>query len=103
MEFARAISGYADATPPQLRRLPTAVIPAVTTMLLQAEPEPAAVATEPGRPRGRRDGCLALASAAPSPWRRWSPSSTAGRKRRRAARSPARHTRVRRSSRRRSR
>ncbi|HVT06541.1 MAG TPA: protein kinase [Polyangia bacterium] len=60
MELARALSGYADVTPPFLRRSPTAVMPAATTMLLQAEPAPS---PEP-RPR--------LADTArPAPRRRW--------------------------------
>jgi serine/threonine protein kinase len=65
MELARAISGYADVTPPHLRRSPTAVMPAATTMLLQAEPAPEPD-LEPGgadtaRPASRRRWRLAVA------------------------------------------
>ncbi|MFL5305075.1 MAG: protein kinase domain-containing protein [Polyangia bacterium] len=53
MEFARALSGYADVTPLHLRRSPTAVMPAATTtMLLQTDPHPAVAPTaRPAPPR----------------------------------------------------
>jgi eukaryotic-like serine/threonine-protein kinase len=57
MEFARALSGYADVTPPQLRRSPTAVLPAATTMLL---PEPERVVVAAGRPAPRPRWRLAV-------------------------------------------
>ncbi|HVV16389.1 MAG TPA: protein kinase [Polyangia bacterium] len=68
MELARALSGYAaDVTPPYLRRSPTAVMPAATTMLLQAEPAP-----EPeARPRPAD-------TVKPAPRRRWPVSVAVG-------------------------
>jgi len=59
MELARALSGYADVTPAHLRRSPTAVMPAATTMLLQAEPD--------AEPAGSR----LTDTASPAPRRRW--------------------------------